>query len=51
VKAGKPADKDGYTAVEVDGMNFYVKDELAGREITIGWTGWWVFGGPVVSVT
>ncbi|MEW5784191.1 MAG: hypothetical protein AB1767_03785 [Bacillota bacterium] len=45
VKAGEPKQKEGYSKVELDGLVFYVKDELAGKKLVVDYRGWWLFKG------
>jgi len=49
VKAGKPEEEENYQKTEVEGIPFYVRNEMYGKTFSINWVGFWIFGGFVVK--
>jgi len=49
VQAGKPELEDNYQRKEVDGITFYVRNEMMDKAFVIDWVGIWILGGLTVK--
>lgn len=50
VKAGTPAEENGYTKKEVEGITIYVPGDLEHKHFEIGYVGFWIFGQYTVKI-
>lgn len=48
VQAGEPALEEEYHKKEVDGITFYIRNQMMDKAYSINWTGIWIFGAFVV---
>jgi hypothetical protein len=49
VKAGKPLEENDYRKTEIEGISFYIRNDMADQAFEIQWYGVWVFGQFVVK--
>lgn len=49
VQAGKPELEEKYHQKEVDGITFYIRNEMMDKAYSINWSGFWIFGALVVK--
>ena len=49
VIAGKPESQKGYTKEQVQGLEFFIMDDLKGKVLEIDWKGIWLLGQFTVS--
>jgi len=49
VQAGKPELEENFQQKDVDGITFYIRNEMVDKAYTIDWVGVWILGGFVVK--
>ncbi len=49
VQAGKPELEENFHKKEVDGITFYIRNEMMDKAYKIDWTGVWILGGFVAK--
>jgi len=49
VTAGKPEMEENFQEIEVEGIPFYVRNEMAGNAYQVDWVGIWKIGTFVVK--
>jgi len=49
VKAGKPEEEENYQKKEIEGIPFYIRNEMFGEAFSINWVGFWIIGSFVVK--
>lgn len=49
VKAGTPTEENDYEKTEVEGIPFYIRNDMADKKYSVNWIGFWIFGQFVVE--
>ncbi len=49
VKAGTPVAEKDYKKMKIEGIPFYIREDMVDQKFEIQWVGFWIFGQFVVK--
>jgi hypothetical protein len=49
VHAGKPVNEENFSREEIEGIPFYIRQDMVNKGFQIKWVGFWIFGNYTVT--